>query len=137
MRSGSRAVVLVLAAALLTAPLTGCDTVPVRVRLASFGSGNVDGLWLWRLQSGTYQRICRIDLSNPYVSGGTEVLDYRQTCLDGRSSSAPWQAVVERVSSQTVELRFTYRRAGPFAAHRASAFNQHGESALSSASLNL
>lgn len=137
MTPGSRVVVLVFAAALLAAPLTGCDTAPVRVRLANFGSGNVDGLWFFRLQSGTYQRICRIDLSNPYVSGGTEVVDYQQVCLDGRASSAPWQAVVERVTAQTVELRFVYRRAGQPVAHRASAFNQHGESALSSVSLRL
>ncbi|MEB2343594.1 MAG: hypothetical protein OZ948_02510 [Deltaproteobacteria bacterium] len=137
MRLGSRGGVFVFAAALLAAPLSGCDTAPVRVRLTHFGSGNVDGLWFWRLQGGTYQRVCRIDLSDPYVSGGAEVVDYRQTCLDGRSSSAPWQAAVERVGSQTVELRLTYRRAGTLAAHRASAFNQHGESALSSASLSL
>lgn len=139
MRSGTRAVVFAFAAALLAAPLTGCNTAPVRVRLANFGSGNVDGLWFWRMQAGKYQRICRINLSNAYFSGGAEVVDYRQTCLDGRSSSAPWQALVKRSPSnpQTVELTLTYRRAGSAVAHRASAFNQEGESALSNASLQL
>jgi hypothetical protein len=131
--------VVAFAVALLSVPLTGCDTAPLRVRLTDFGNGNVDGLWFWRLQSGSYHRICRIDLSNAYVSGGKEVVDYKQTCLDGRSSSAPWQAIVKRSSSNPkfVELAITYRRAGTLAAHRASAFNQEGESALSSTALSL
>jgi len=127
-----------LAAALLALPLTGCNTAQVRVQLVSFGNGNADGLWFWRLENGSYRRICRIDLSNTYFSGGAEVVNYKQTCLDGRSASAPWQATVKRLANPVnVELTLTYRRAGTLVAHRASAFNQDGESALSTASLQL
>jgi hypothetical protein len=129
---------LVLGVALLAAPLTGCNTSKVRVRLDGFANGTVDGLWFWRLENGSYRRICRIDLSNPYFSGGAEVVDYKQTCVDGRSASVPWQAEIKRLSnSQNVEITLTYRRAGQLTAHRASAFNQYGESALSSASVQL
>jgi hypothetical protein len=129
-----------IAAVLLTMPLTGCEITKVRVRLPAFGSGTVDGLWFWRQQkTGGYKRVCRLDLSNSYFSGGREVVNYKQTCVDGRHSSAPWQAIVRRKSGdpKTVTLEFSYRLAGSPAAHRASAFNQHGESALSSASLRL
>lgn len=138
MQSGSRAIVFALAAALLAVPLTGCSTSQVRVRLASFGNGNTDGLWFWRLENGSYKRICRINFSNTYVSGGAEVVDYKQTCVDGRSASAPWQATVKRLSNPSnVELTITYRRAGTLVAHRASSFNQNGESALSTTALQL
>jgi hypothetical protein len=135
--SATRAIVFTLAAALLSVPLTGCNTSHVRVRLLSFGNGNTDGLWFWRLENGSYRRICRVNLSNPYLSGGVEVVDYQQTCNDGRTS-APWQATVKRLSNPAnVELTLTYRRGGSPAAHRASAFNQNGESPLSTTSLQL
>jgi hypothetical protein len=136
--SGTRVIVFALAAALLAVPLTGCNTSQVRVRLLSFGNGNTDGLWFWRLENGSYRRICRINLSNPYVSGGVEIVDYRQNCVDGRSTSVPWQARVRRLANPAnVELTFTYVRGGAVAAHRATAFNQDGESPLSSTSLQL
>jgi hypothetical protein len=136
--SGSRLVVFALAAAMLVAPLTGCNVSKVRVRLPAFGTGNVDGVWFWRLEGSSYKRICRFDLSDSYFSGGREVVDYQQTCLDGRQG-APWQAVVERLPTnpQTVTLALTYRRSGAATSHRATAFNQSGESALSTAALSL
>lgn len=138
MRSCLRVASLVLGVALLGAPLTGCNTSQVRVRLNGFANGKVDGLWFWRLENGSYRRICRIDLSNPYFTGGTEVVDYKQTCVDGRSASVPWRAQIKRLSdSQNVEITLTYRRAGQLTAHKASAFNQDGESALSSTSVQL
>lgn len=140
MRIGSRAVVLAFAAALLVAPLTGCTTLKVTVRLPGFANGSVDGLWFWRLEGGSYKRKCRINLSNPFVSGGREVVNYTQSCVGGGATSAPWQAVVQRQSSNptTVTLVLVYRRGGSAAApHRASAFNTSGESALSTASLSI
>jgi hypothetical protein len=135
---GSRLVVFAIAAALLIAPLTGCNVSKVRVRLPAFGTGNVDGLWFWRLEGSSYKRICRFDLSHAYFSGGREVVDYSQSCLDGRQG-APWQAVVERLPTnpQTVTLELQYRRSGAATSHRATTFNQRGESALSTAALSL
>jgi hypothetical protein len=140
LQSRSRLVVFTIAAALLVAPLTGCNTSKIRVRLPGFAKGNVDGLWFWRLESGAYRRICRFDFSNAYVSGGREVVDYAQSCLDGRPASAPWQATVERVAgdTNTVDIEITFRRTGKEkVAHRASAFSGAGESALSKAALKL
>jgi len=140
-KSGSRTVVLALAAALLAVPLGGCDIAQIRVRLPAFASGNVDGIWLWRLASGGYQRICRYDLSNAYFSGGREVVDYRETCLDGRNATPLWQATVERLPGdpQTVTLALVHRRGATTTGspHRASAFNASGESALSTGWLAL
>lgn len=140
MKFRSRAWVSVWAAALLVVPLGGCNTSQVRVRLPGFANGNTDGIWFWRLEGSTYKRICRFDLSNAYVSGGKEVVDYQQSCLDSRPASAPWQATVERLpgDTQTVTLVLTYQRAGTATApHRASAFNPAGESALSTGTLGL
>jgi hypothetical protein len=136
--SGTRAIVLALAVALLAVPLTGCNTAKVSVRLLSFGNGNTDGLWFWRLENGSYKRICRIVLGNPYVSGGVEVVNYQQSCVDGRSSTVAWQATVKRLSNPAnVELTFTYQRAGSPTTHRATAYNADGESPLSSTTLKL
>lgn len=134
----ARAIAIALAAASFALPLAGCEVLTVRVRLPAFGSGNVDGIWFWRLEGGSYRRICRFDLSDSYVSGGREVVDYAQTCLDGRQG-APWQAVVERLPNdpQTVTLALSYRRSSQGATHRATAFNQDGESALSASTLLL
>lgn len=130
---------LVVALALLVAPITGCDTRTIQVRLPGFGAGRTDGIWLWRLEAGSYRRICRFDLSDPYSSGGAEVLVYWQSCTDGRPSSPAWQASVERLPSDpsTVTLVLIYRPNGSLAPHRATAFNAAGESALSSTSLTL
>lgn len=130
---------LVAALALLVAPVTGCDARVLKVRLPGFGSGAIDGIWLWRLESGSYRRVCRFDLSDPYLSGDREVLVFWQSCSDGRPESQPWQATVERLSSDpsTVTLALLYQANGPLTPHRATSFNAAGESALSSTSLSL
>lgn len=137
-RSAARRLGVALLAVGFVLPLGGCQVAKVRVRPPAFGSGNVDGIWFWRLEGSRYERICRFDLSDAYFSGGREVVDYTQTCLDGRQG-APWQAVVERLptNAQTVTLELTFRRGQTTVAHRASAFNQEGESALSSSMLSL
>lgn len=129
---------LLVAAALLLTPTMACNPKTIRVQLPAFGSGDVDGIWLWRLESSGYQRACRFDLSNPYLSGGREVVDYRQICADGRSSAA-WQATVERLPSNpaTVTLALLFQPVGALAPHRATSFNAAGESVLSSSMLSL
>jgi len=130
---------LSLALALLVAPITGCQPSTVRVQLPLFRSGEVDGIWLWRLGAAGYERVCRFDLSDAYLSGGREVVTYLQTCLDGRPASAQWQATVERLPSDpsTVTLVLLHQPFGAVATHRASAFNGAGESALSTSTLAL
>jgi hypothetical protein len=130
---------LLLALALLVAPITGCQTSTIRVQLPLFRSGDVDGIWLWRLEAAGYERVCRFDISDAYLSGGREVVTYLQTCLDGRPASAQWQATVERLPSSpnTVTVVLLYQPFGAVATHSASAFNRAGESALSTSTLTL
>lgn len=140
-RSRSRAVVLAIAVSLLGTSLTGCTNAKLRVALLGFGNGRgIAGLWFFRLEGGTYKRICRFDISDPYLSDGVEVVDYSQTCLDGRKA-APWQAVVQRAPSNpaNVWLDLVYRRNADEAKapHRATAFNEFGESPLSASGLAL
>jgi len=138
--SRARLVVVAISFAMLTAPVTGCQPSSVRVRLRAFANGDIDGLWFWQNVDGTYKRACRFDFSNVYKSGGREVVDYQQSCVNG-AKGAPWQATVERNTSDwaTVDLVLTYRPVGggKKRAHRASAFNRSGESGLSSQSIML
>jgi hypothetical protein len=120
-------------------PLLACATTALRVELAEFASGSTDGIWLWKYVSGSYVRQCRIDLSDPFLSDGREVVSYLQSCLDDRPSSVVWTAEVEHAEDDpaTVRLVLVYQRYGAAEQHRASAFNAAGESALSSTSLML
>lgn len=141
LRLRSRAVVLAIAVSLLGTPLTGCTSAKLRVVLPDFRDGrDIVGLWFFRLEGGTYKRICRFVLSDPYFSDGVEVVDYSQICRDGRKA-APWQAVVERSRGNPahVRLELIYRRNAnePKVPHRATAFNEVGESALSTTSIAL
>jgi hypothetical protein len=132
-------IVIAIAAALLAAPMTGCDVFTVTVELPGFHSGDVDSLWFWRANGTGWERICRFDLSDVFVDAGVEQVRYQQTCLDGRPASAMWQAKVERLPSDpgTVVLQLVYQRSGTPTEYRASAVNVDGESALSSTSLTL
>ncbi len=129
------AVMLVLCAV----PLMACKPSSVRVQLAGFGAGATDGLWLWKLSGTSFARQCRIDISDPFFSGGREVVSYLQSCLDDRPQSIPWLAEVQRLKSvpSTVRLVFVYQRSGAATPHRASAFNASGESSLSKSTLML
>lgn len=125
--------------ALCALPLVGCKPFTMRVELPAFGTGATDGLWLWKVSGFYYSRQCRIDISDPYVSGGREVVSYLQSCLDGRPTSVHWVANVERQPSDpsTVQLVLVFQRAGAEALHRATAFNEAGESGFSSTALKL
>jgi hypothetical protein len=125
--------------ALCAVPLMACKPFSVHVQLAGFGAGATDGLWLWKKSGESFVRQCRIDISDPYFSGGREVVSYLQSCVDGRTQSIPWIANVERLPSipTTVRLEIVYQRAGATAKHRASAFNAAGESPLSKSTLML
>ena len=128
-----------VALALCAVPLVACKPFTLRVELAAFGTGATDGLWVWKSSGTSYVRQCRIDISDPFVSGGREVVSSLQSCLDGRPQSVPWLADVERLPAKpsTVRLVLVYQRAGAVAPHRASAFNEAGESLRSSTSLML
>jgi hypothetical protein len=131
----------VIGLALLLAPLAGCDVVKVRVRLAKFSAGNVDGVWLWRYSAAqrSYQRLCRIKISDPLRRDGRELVSYVQSCADDRPQAPVWQAVVARLAADpdTVELSLLYRRWGEQAPFKATAYNGAGESALSRSTLQL
>lgn len=128
-----------LALALGVWPLLACTPSSLGLQLAGFGTGAIDGIWLWRSEGGRYVRQCRIDISDVFVSGGREVVSYRQSCLDDRPSGVTWIAEVERLPSnpQVVTLALLYQHFGVAVKQRASAFNAAGESALSSTSLLL
>lgn len=125
--------------ALCAVPLVAGKPFTLRVELAAFGTGATDGLWLWKSSGTSYVRKCRIDISDPFVSGGREVVSSLQSCPDGRPQSVPWLADVERLPGKpsTVRLALVDQRAGTVAPHRATAFNEAGESLLSNTSLML
>lgn len=120
--------------------LVGCSAPVLHIRLPGFYSGQVDGVWLWkRLASGAYQRVCRIDISDPYTQGGQEIVEYQLSCLDGRPQAPLWYALVERLPSNysTATLKLLIGSNGPPLTHKASSFNGAGESALSATTAQL
>jgi hypothetical protein len=119
--------------------LMACTAASVRVELGHFGLGTTDGIWLWKAEGTSYVRLCRIDISDPFVQNGREVVSYLQSCLDDRPESVEWLADVERQpdDSATVQLVLLYQRYGNRIPHRATAFNDAGESVLSTASVLL
>src|SRR5262245_14955948 len=88
--------VALLFGSVLGGSLLGCSPPIVKVELRGFGYGAVDGLWFYRNQGSGYQRVCRYDLSNTFWQGGVELVEYRQSCNDGRPASPAWDAVVKR-----------------------------------------
>ncbi len=119
--------------------MMACSAASVRVELGEFGLGMTDGIWLWKAEGDSFVRQCRIDISDPFVTEGREVVSYLQTCLDDRPESVEWLATVKRRAddSETVQLVLLYQSYGSAVAHRATAFNDAGESALSTGSLFL
>jgi hypothetical protein len=144
MRVGGRHWRTGLAAAVLFAlgSLTGCKTVPITVQLPGYGSGNVQGIWLWRLSSSTgqYERACRIDFSAfPASKKGQEQLGYEQTCPNPDDFGMPLHAVVSRSAADptTITVTLYYLRWVDAGIFKASAYNSSGESTLSASSLDL
>lgn len=118
---------------LCAAVLMACTAGSVRVELGDFGLGETDGIWLWKAEGTSFVRQCRIDISDPFLQDGREVVSYLQSCLDDRPESVEWLADVERQpdDSATVQLVLLYQRYGHQVPHRATAFNNAGESVLS------
>ena len=134
-RSAPRA--LALALVLLSIPVfSGCTMKQLPIKLVGFGSGNVDGIWLWRLSAGTYARACRVNFSNSYFRQGVEYVSYDEYCLSGDYTKATLEAEVVRSSSDptSATLQLTLQLPEAASTYRASAFNSAGESPLSSSS---
>jgi hypothetical protein len=130
----------VLALALLSTPLLGCEVKPIQIQLPGYGSGNIDGIWLWKRVAGTWTRVCRIDFEDHRLTADGEVLLYVQNCVNGRvRRGLVLPSPVDRASEAptTVTLDLYYFRYEDPGDYRATAFNEAGESSLSSTSLPL
>jgi hypothetical protein len=121
--------------------MSGCDVGSMHIQLAGFRNGDIDGIWLWRLdETGNYTRVCRFPISDPYYQNGVEVVAYGQACNDGLPPGTPLLAQVERAADdpETVTLWLVFQRASrPLGLYRVSAYNSVGESDLSSAVVQL
>jgi hypothetical protein len=126
------------ALALLLAPLAACEPRSLTLRFASFGAGEVDGIWLWRLAeaTGRFERACRIDFDGPYVEDQVERVGYRQACLD---AGLALEAEVARPadSPEAVLVDLWYLRWEESGTYKASLFGASGESALSTTAVTL
>ena len=139
MRTASRGA-LAFSLALLLLPVAGCSVKTFQIRLASFQQSDTNGIWLWRRQStGTYARACRIEISEPYLLNGTEIVSYDQTCPGGGANGTPMMARVQRLKSKPdqVTLSLLFQTDGVVGIYRATAYNGAAESALSSTFVQL
>jgi hypothetical protein len=128
-----------LAAALLSLALGGCESTELTIEIPSFGDGNVEGLWLWKLSetTGQYERSGRIALSAPQSGPEGETLDYLEDCSNGRGGIGH-RTWLERSPGDpaTVTVALVYIPCdGLGGTYRASAYNQAGESALSATAI--
>jgi hypothetical protein len=132
---------IVVALSLLSMPaLVGCEARSLRVQLPGFAGGTIDGIWLWKQISGQWTRVCRIDFEDYRITQSGEQISYVQNCINGVAARAlVFPTPVERVpgSTTTVEIELVYLRYEAPGSYRATAFNEAGESALSSTSLPL
>jgi hypothetical protein len=130
---------LALASSILIASVLGCSITTLTIRFPGFGTGQIDGFWLWKNTGSSYQRVCRYHLSNTFRREGSELVKYVQTCLDDRRDGIEWEALVVRTpgAASTVTLELIYQEFGAPAWYRASAYNASGESGLSSTRLRL
>ncbi len=130
----------ILALSLLLFPLVGCETKEVWLELPAFGSGAIDGVWLWRLSetTDTYERACRITLADPEAVDGQESLGYVQEC-NGDNESIPLSAALERHPDdpESVTLGIWYMRWEEPGVYKVSSYGEEGESALSETTLDL
>jgi hypothetical protein len=131
-----------LCCAALMLAMGGCPGFKkVHLQLTAFGSGDVDGIWLWRQgSSGSYTRLCRFQISNPYPQGGVELVSYDQLCLDGSLRTIPMQAQIVRTAADpnTITVRLEYQPGNrAVTTFRATAYNAAGESGLSSGVIRL
>ena len=128
---------------LLLPTVLGCETKSVTLVIPGFGSGNIDGIWLWRFveAKGKYVRACRIELDDPTVtSSGAEEVSYLQVC-DGQPGVGGMnlKATINRppTDPNTIVVRLWYFRFAAPGQFRASAYNSAGESGLSPTAIPL
>ena len=137
-RRGLRGVVLALA--LLAAPMLGCEAKPLRVQLPGFGNGTVDGIRLWRQVGSSWQPVCRIDFTDRRMTHRGETIYYVQNCIDGEQKRGlVLPAAVQRKPDDpsTITINLWYLRYEDSGSYRATTFNKAGESTLSSTSVVL
>jgi hypothetical protein len=129
-----------LALTLLLFPLVGCEPKQVWLELPAFGSGDVDGLWLWRRSDATdsYERACRITLDDPQVANSQERIGYRQDC-DAKYAGVEFRVALERDPNDpaAVTLGIWYLRWEDPGVYKVSSYGEQGESALSDTALDL
>jgi hypothetical protein len=136
---------VVLALALLSLPMLGCQIKTIQIQLPGFADGAVDGIFLWKQLPGSngqlqWTRICRIDFTDLRFTQRGETLSYVQNCIDGKlKRGLVLPALVERQagSPATVTVELYYLRYENPGTYRATAFNESGESPLSASSLPL
>jgi len=133
-----RCIPIVLGLALL---LAGCGISSVTIELPTFGQGDVDGIWLWKLSatSGQYERSCRITLSNSKSTPQGETVTYLEDCVNGHPG-LKMQAFIQRnpgdLMTATIQLYY-FRWEDETGSYKASAYNAAGESPLSSTTITL
>lgn len=135
----------VLALALLSTPMLGCEIKTIQIQLPGFADGAIDGIFLWKqlpASGGQLQwtRICRIDFTDLRFTHRGETLSYVQNCIDGKTRRGlVLPSVVDRLDGNpaTITVELFYIRYEDPGTYRATAFNESGESPLSSTSLPL
>jgi hypothetical protein len=129
-----------LALALLSMPMLGCEIRTIQIQLPGYGSGDIDGIWLWKQVAGTWTRVCRIDFTDHRITAQGEIVSYVQNCINGRvRRGIVLPSPVDRLAATptTVTLDLYYFRYEDPGSYRATAFNAAGESSLSTTSLPL
>jgi hypothetical protein len=131
----------VLALALCTLSLVGCESKRVWLQLTGLDDGNAEGIWLWRLseQSGAYERTCRIVFGQPVYVGESEWLDYTQHCGEASGGLNTWRTALKRSpeSPETVTIGLWYTSLEDPGAYKVSSYGLYGETSLSESTLPL
>jgi hypothetical protein len=127
---------------LLLAPALGCETKAVTIAIPGFGLGDVNGVWLWRLNetNGSYERVCRLEFGAPQTSKtGVEVMPYLQVCTAPDQLGMNLRAEISRLPADpnTIVVKLFYFRFADPGQFRASSYNSAGESPLSPNALML
>jgi hypothetical protein len=135
----TRLPMIVLALLFAAVPMMGCEPKEITFALPGFGSGNIDGLWLWRLGStGQYERVCKLQLADPQTTpSGTELLPYLQVCDAPDEVGLNMTAKITRLSGDptTIVVKLWYFRFADAGQFKASSYNSAGESPLSAQTL--
>ena len=140
-RFATPAVLLALGLALSTTGCGAAGDLPihvVRLQLPSFDDGQLEGIWLWRLnqRAGEYRPISEIRLGDVVVENGVEYVEYELLDRDGNRLQVTLSAVVDR-SAEIPELALWIVRFAKPGEFRASVYNAAGESPLSDESVFL